>query len=126
MLPGWRNTPTDENDPFKKFLDETFKVDIQMNNTAEFDNEILTRFATGDPPDMISFDGNALGESSLRQLYDEGLLVEDWYAYKAKLPAWMEYMNDDAERYLTVDGKLTAPPQPLILRSGASKSARTG
>ena len=100
------NQPTDENDPFRNYLNETFGVDITMNNTAEFYNTILTRFATDDPPDMVMFDAGAIGESYLRQLYDEGFLVDDWYQYRSRIPDWLEYMDDNAERYFTVDRKL--------------------
>lgn len=107
MQQGWVNQPTDENDPFRAWLNETFGVDITMNNTSEFNNEILTRFATDDPPDIISFSGT-VQEAYVRQLYDEGFLVEDWYAHKSSIPAWLRYMDDNAEKYFTVDGKLIA------------------
>lgn len=114
MEPGWVNQPTDDNDPFKAFLDETFGVDITLNNTSEFYNEVLTRFATDDPPDIVAFDAGANGEGYLRQLYDEGFLVENWYDYEQQIPAWLSAMDDDAERYFTTsDGKLIAlAPQP--------------
>lgn len=105
MLRGWVNQPRDETDPFKAYLDETFGINITMNNTAEFYNEILPRFATNDPPDVVQFYGTQ-GEAYLRQLHDEGLLVEDWYNYKARMPDWLAYMDDNAEQYFTVDGKL--------------------
>ena len=108
MFGGWVNQPTDDNDPFRAYLNETFGVDIRMNNTAEFNNEILTRFATNDPPDIIKFSAGAIGEAFLTQLYEEGFLLEDWNGYASSLPTWMEYMDDYAEDYLTVDGKLTA------------------
>jgi putative aldouronate transport system substrate-binding protein len=107
MMGGWVNQPTDENDPFRAFLNETFGVDITMNNTAEFNNEILTRFATGDPPDIVHFTGTT-GEAYLRQLYDEGFLVEDWNQYKSQVPGWFRNMDDNAEQYFTVDEKLIA------------------
>ncbi len=105
MMGGWVNQPTDENDPFRAYLNETFGVDITMNNTSEFNNEILTRFATGDPPDIVHFAGTT-GEAYLRQLHEEGFLLEDWYKYKARIPDWLNYMDDNAENYFTVDGKL--------------------
>ena len=108
MFGGWVNQPTDENDPFRAYLNETFGVDITMNNTAEFNNEILTRFATNDPPDIVKFSAGAIGEAFLTQLYDEGFLLSDWNEYASSLPTWMEYMDDYAEDYLTRDGKLTA------------------
>lgn len=112
MFQGWVNQPTDENDPFKAWLDETFGVDITMNNTSEFNNELLTRFATDDPPDIIKFDSNATQEGYLRQLYDEGFLVEDWNAYQSKVPNWLKNMDENAKKYFTVDDKLICLCQP--------------
>ena len=109
----WVGTPMGEDDPYQKWLDDTYNVEFVLNNTREFSSQILVRFASKDVPDMISYGDKNL----LLNLYQEGVLVDDWNEYKADIPTVFKEMGDLAKAALTVDGKqalLASPPNPAI------------
>lgn len=75
MESGWDNTPTDENDPYKKWLDETFDVDFKLSPVPipDLESSLLTRFASQDPPDLIySHD-----LTFIEKLYNQGVLYDE-------------------------------------------------
>jgi len=113
MVSPWVGQPVPNVDnPIKDYILDKFDIDIKLTNSSEFDQQLLVRFASDNPPNYIHL-GN---KSSLAfQLYDEGVLLEDWNEYKDRLPKTMEMMPDIAEKYFTVDGKLIGlalPPPP--------------
>lgn len=89
-------------DPYYNYLLDEFNADVTLTVSADFQTELLTRFVSGDAPDMIAFPS----ESSLMQLYGQGVLMDDWSPYLESMPTVDEGMGDIAKTYYTWDGKL--------------------
>ncbi|MFD0714664.1 hypothetical protein [Paenibacillus sp. GCM10027626] len=116
---GWDNTPTDEHDPFKKWIDEKFNVDFKLSNVtqADFETKVLTRFASQDPPDIIyTHDRNVM-----MKLYNQGVLLEDWKPVLDKVPTISNVLDDAAKGFVTIDGKMIALPKPPDLGNWSLK-----
>ena len=105
MTGPWVGTPLPENDPYKQWLDETFNANFTLRVTPEFSQEILTRFAANDPPDIFD-----LNKNDLYRLYDQAVLLEDWNPYLNNMPTTAENIGDLAATYYTQDGKLICLP----------------
>ena len=113
MQGAWVGTPRGEDDPYQKWLNETYNVEFTLNNTREFPSQVLVRFASDDVPDIISHYNKDL----MVNLWREGVLVEDWNAYAADVPTVLREMADLAKTALSFDGKLAllaSPPNPAI------------
>ena len=113
MQGAWVGTPRGEDDPYQKWLNETYNVEFTLNNTREFPSQVLVRFASDDVPDIISHYNKDL----MVNLWREGVLVEDWNAYAGEVPTVLREMADLAKTALTFDGKLAllaSPPNPAI------------
>ena len=108
MEKGWVNTPTggDENDPYWKWLKDNFNINLKLTNTSEFETSITVRFASNSPPDIVAFaDAN-----TMRSLYAQGVLMDDWNPYLDKMPTVDQNMSDLARDVFTQDGKLIVLP----------------
>ena len=113
MQGAWVGTPRGDDDPYRKWLNETYNVEFTLNNTREFPSQVLVRFASDDVPDMISHYNKDL----MVNLWREGVLVEDWNAYAGDVPTVLREMADLAKTALTFDGQLAllaSPPNPAI------------
>ena len=113
MQGAWVGTPRGEDDPYQKWLNETYNVEFTLNNTREFPSQVLVRFASDDVPDIISHYNKDL----MVNLWREGVLVEDWNAYAGDVPTVLREMADLAKTALSFDGKLAllaSPPNPAI------------
>lgn len=108
MEKGWVNTPTggDESDPYWSWIKETFNIELKLTNTSEFATSIMVRFASQNPPDIISFDG----ADNLRTLYAQGVLMNDWNPYLEIMPTVAGNIGDLAKKCFTQDGKLIVLP----------------
>lgn len=112
MEGGWVNTPTDEQDPFKKWISDKFNVDFKLTNIAapDFESKLLTRFAS-EPPDII-FSGD---RSLLQKLYNQGVLLDDWTPLLDKVPTLAGALDDAMKVFVSQDGKMIAlPKQPDV------------
>lgn len=107
FAPGWVNTPTDENDPFKKYMDEKYNADVIMTATADFANQAAVRFASDSPPDIIS----VASMVEFEKLYEQGVLLEDWTPYVEQMPNFkiLYDANESTRTLLTRDGMLMSP-----------------
>ncbi len=106
---GWVNTATDDRDPFKKWIDDTFNVDFKLTNITanDFESKLLTRFSANEPPDLIySTDRNVI-----LKLYNQGVLLEDWTPLLDKVPTAAGTITDIAKQYVSKDGKMIALPK---------------
>ncbi len=112
MEPGWVNTPTDENDPYLNWLNDEFGVDFKLTNTSQFDSQVMVRFASDDPPDIIFFGNDKV---QFNKIYNQGVLLEDWTPYLSKVPTIIENYSEAAKLLFLKDGKLTglAKPEPM-------------
>jgi putative aldouronate transport system substrate-binding protein len=102
FLIPWVTTPLPENDPYKKWLDDTTGADWKMTYARDFIAELTTRAAANQMPDLIEFDSN----SQLFSMYDQGILLDDWNPYKTAMPQTFSNMGQIAVDYFTKNGKL--------------------
>lgn len=116
---GWVNTPTDQNDPFKKWIDEKYNVDFKLTNVTatDFETKVLTRFASQDPPDIIY----ATDRNIMAKLYNQGVLLSDWTPLLAQVPTVAGALDDAAKGFVTVDGKMMVLPKPADLGNWSLK-----
>ncbi|MFD2334593.1 extracellular solute-binding protein [Cohnella sp. GCM10020058] len=105
---GWVNTPTDDNDPWKKWMNETYNVDFKLSAYPESDLEskLMVQFASNDPPDMIY----AWDLNTIKKLYKQGVLLEDWTPYLDKLPTLSGTFSNQSKAYVNEGGKMIGLP----------------
>ncbi|MCU6711977.1 extracellular solute-binding protein [Paenibacillus sp. J5C_2022] len=110
MEVGWVNTPLDDNDPYKKWIDEKFNIDFKLTAlpAADMEARILTRFASQEPPDFIfTYDKN-----QILKLQSQGVLMEDVRPLLEKLPSINNELSENAKTYAMQDGKMIGIPKP--------------
>jgi len=105
---GWVNTPTDDNDPWRKWMNETYNVDFKLSAYPESDLEskLMVQFVSNDPPDMIY----AWNLDTIKKLYKQGVLIEDWTPYLDKLPALSSTFTSQSKAYVNEGGKMIGLP----------------
>lgn len=105
LVQGWVNTPTDEKDPFKKWVDEKYGIDCYLTATADFANQVAVKFSSDAQPDIVSF---GLMTDFLK-IYEQGSLVKDWTPYLDSMPNFKKVYDDkeSAQKLFTIDGKLS-------------------
>jgi putative aldouronate transport system substrate-binding protein len=108
---GWVNTPTDDSDPFKKWIDETFNVDFTLTTIPanDFESKLFTRFSGSNQPDLIFVAGT--DRTLFQKLYNQGVLLDDWVPLLDKVPTAAATMSDVAKKYVSQDGKMFALPR---------------
>lgn len=106
LTTGWVNTPTDSSDPYKKWIDDKYGVDVHLTASSDFSNQALIKFASDTPPDIVSFSGS----NDLNKIYAQDSLIADWTPYLDKMPnvkAVIESSSETRQMY-TKNGKLTS------------------
>lgn len=105
---GWVNTPTDDNDPWRKWMNETYNVDFKLSAYPESDLEskLMVQFASNDPPDMIY----AWDLNTVKKLYKQGVLLEDWTPYLDKVPTLSGTFTTQSKAYVNEGGKMIGLP----------------
>jgi len=106
FMSPWVSAPLPDDDVYKAWLDETYGANFVMIQAADFTTELMTRFSSGDEPDLII--GGSYSE--IKSLYEEGVLLDDWNAYADRLPNTMANLTEEAKLYCSVDGKLINVP----------------
>lgn len=107
FLSPWVSAPMPDEDYYKNWMDETYGANFVMIQATEFSTELLTRFASGDEPDLII----ANSMSDINTLYEEGVLLEDWNEYAEMLPNTFANLSEEAIAYCsTEDGMLKSVP----------------
>ncbi|MBP1992265.1 extracellular solute-binding protein [Paenibacillus eucommiae] len=109
MEVGWFNTPTDDNNPRKKWIDERYNVDFKLfaYPGGDLESKLLVRFASEEHPDMIHTNDKKLVD----KLYKQGVLIDDWTPYLDKLPNLTKGWTEPLKLYASIDGKLVGLPQ---------------
>jgi putative aldouronate transport system substrate-binding protein len=106
---GWFNTPTDDNDPWKKWIDSTFNVDFQLTAVpaSDLESKLTVQFASNEPPDIIF----ANDRTVIQKLYRQGVLLDDWTPYLDRLPSVVKNFGETSKQYATLDGKMIGLPK---------------
>ena len=108
-------TPTTENDPYKKYIEDNYGLDVTLIAASDFSTTSQLKFSnTDDMPDIVAFENI----DSFRTIYNQGVLLNDWTPYLDKMPNFSSIVNTpDADRpnepsiaklMLTEDDGLTA------------------
>ncbi|MCD9021365.1 extracellular solute-binding protein [Cohnella silvisoli] len=108
MENGWANIPLSGDDPFKKWIDETFNVDFKLTSVpdADLESKLLVEFASGDGPDIIF----AYNKNVIKKLNEQGMLLEDLTPYLDKVPTLAKSYSDQAKAFASSDGKMIGLP----------------
>ncbi|WP_020618986.1 extracellular solute-binding protein [Paenibacillus daejeonensis] len=109
MLNGWSNVPTDADDPWKKWVEDQFQIDMTLNamSIGDLESKLLVRFASNEPPDLIfTWDRNLI-----TQLHNQGFVLDDWAPYLSKLPNVTSTWNDQMRVFATKDGNIIGLPK---------------
>ncbi|WP_185602154.1 extracellular solute-binding protein [Paenibacillus sp. 598K] len=109
MENGWSNIPTDEEDPWRQWMKEQYKIDMTMNAmpVGDLEARLLVRFASAEQPDLIF----AWDRSLIAKLHKQGVLLDDWTPYLTRLPNVTRTWSDQMKAYATVDGKVIGLPK---------------
>lgn len=105
---GWIAVPCgDKNDPFKKYLDEKYNIDLKIITTKNFKQDIMLRASANDMPDLLA----TYDHLTMLALYEEGMLFADNNLLLDMMPTVAEHhISDSAKAVLTIDGKLALIP----------------
>lgn len=101
----WGSTPHEGYDPYEEYAEALCNCDFVLNPSADFNTEVLIRFASDDHPDFMT-----LGTSMLNTLYDQGVLIDDWMPYEEVMPTFFSRIEPTTRQYYDVDGKLIVLP----------------
>lgn len=114
---GWSNLPianSYDNNPYKKYVDETYGFDFRVSLTSDFDNEVPKRFASTKTrrPDVVMYD--IWNYTAMKSLYNQGFFIEDYTPYLDSLPRYKSLFegNVAAKAKLTENGNLIALTRP--------------
>jgi putative aldouronate transport system substrate-binding protein len=102
----WVAIPIEGNDEYLKWINQTSGADWKFTYATDFEAEILTRAASNSLPDLMMIDSYV----TLFKLYDEGILLDDWYPYEERMPDTFKNISDLQKQYFSVNGKLTCVP----------------
>lgn len=108
LTTGWTNTPTDSNDPYRKWIKENYALDVDLQATADFSGAATIAFADTKQPDIVSLPDL----SQLKNYRRQGVLLDDWTPFLDKMPNVKAFMAREDQQLLkglfTEDGKITA------------------
>jgi ABC-type glycerol-3-phosphate transport system substrate-binding protein len=102
MSPHVNQPKSPDWDPFKDYMDQLTNADWRISVSTDFESAISTRVVANDIPDLILFDSAPI----LFNMYDQGILLDDWNIYKDRMPTAWNNMGEVQRNYFTVDGKL--------------------
>lgn len=114
---GWSNLPianSYDNNPYKKYVDETYGFDFRVSLTSDFDNEVSKRFASTKTrqPDVVMYD--IWNYTAMKSLYNQGFFIEDYTPYLNSLPRYKSLFESNvaAKAKFTENGNLIALTRP--------------
>lgn len=114
---GWSNLPianSYDNNPYKKYVDETYGFDFRVSLTPDFDNEVTKRFSSTKTrqPDVVMYD--IWNYTAMKSLYNQGFFIEDYTPYLNSLPRYKSLFESNvaAKAKLTENGNLIALTRP--------------
>ena len=114
---GWSNLPianSYDNNPYKKYVDDTYGFDFRVSLTSDFDNEVPKRFASTKTrrPDVVMYD--IWNYTAMKSLYYQGFFIEDYTPYLDSLPRYKSLFESNvaAKAKLTENGNLIALTRP--------------
>ncbi|MDF2924492.1 MAG: family 1 extracellular solute-binding protein [Paenibacillaceae bacterium] len=108
MKIGWGTKPPTD-DFIKSPLDQKLNIDLKLSLAAsvdDFKNQLNTRIAAGDFPDIIELDSRA----TLQQLSDKGVLL-DLAPYLDKLGETVKFVGEEGLKKGVINGKTYAIPK---------------
>lgn len=108
LTTGWNNTPTDANDPYRKWIADEYGLDVTLTATVDFNNAATIAFASNSKPDLVSFPNL----TQFGKMRSQGVLLDDWTPFLDKMPNVKAFMARPEQQFLKglfdENGKLTA------------------
>lgn len=94
-------------DPIKEYLDEQLNVDLKLTTVKgdDLQNTIATRFAAGEPPDLIM-----VPKDIALTLFEQGQTA-DATAVLPYMPQAAQYVTEQYAKWATVDGQMIGVPR---------------
>lgn len=94
---GWINIPTDENDPYKKWILDNYQLDVNYSTSSDVINSAQIAFSSqNNKPDLIAFPDL----QSFSKIESQGVLVDDWTPYLEKMPKMKAFINSEDQKFL--------------------------
>ena len=114
LLTGWVNSGINEGDPYRKWINDNYGLNVNLVATADFANDATVLFAGNSKPDIVVFP-----DMTTFRAQDSRNLISDWTPYLDMMPNMKKVIeqkdadnpNGDsiAKKMLTdEDGKLKA------------------
>lgn len=112
LTAGLVATPTDANDPYKKWIKDNYNLNVTLIASSSFSTQALLKFSDKVPPEVVSFND----VTGFNRIFNQGVLLSDWTPYLDKMPNIKRIIEkEDADRpgkdsiaklMMTSDGKL--------------------
>ncbi|MDR3318337.1 MAG: hypothetical protein LBS99_02770 [Clostridiales bacterium] len=117
LLQGWTNTPTDSQDPYKKYISDSFGLNVSLNASSDFDNACVVAFQSSNRPDIVSFPDY----TTFQKYFKQSVLIDDWTPYLQYMPNFSSVIDSaqqaSAKQIFSAGGKLSAlwtPAEPPV------------
>lgn len=95
LTTGWVNSPPAGEDPYRKWVDDNYGLNVNLITTNDFLGQATIKFAGNDKPDIVAFPDL----NSFRTIKEQGVLIDDWTPYLDKMPNVAKVINKkDADR----------------------------
>ena len=95
LLQGWVNTPTNDSDPYKKWVLDNYGLNISLNATTDFTNAVMIGFNSSNKPNIISFPDF----TSFQSIRSQGVLLEDWTPWLEYMPNFKKVINSESQAF---------------------------
>lgn len=113
LTTGWVNSGINAGDPYRKWINDNYGLNVNLVATGDFANDATLMFAGNNKPDIVVFPDMATFRAQ-----DPANLISDWTPYLDLMPNMkkvIEKKDDDnpngdsiAKRMLTENGQLKA------------------
>ena len=95
LVQGWVNTPTDNTDPYQKWIVDNYNLNVSLNATTDFTNAVMIGFNSKNKPNIISFPDF----TSFQSIRSQGVLLEDWTPWLDQMPNFKKVINSESQAF---------------------------
>lgn len=96
--------PPDDINIYKQFFAQQYGVELNLSYSSDGETELLTRFTSGNAPDVVHF----ANFNQLNKFYEQEILLDDWTPFKEQFGEFIEAMTEEQVAFFTRNGKLMA------------------
>ena len=95
LVQGWVNTPTTDEDPYKKWISDNYNLNVTLNATTDFTNAVMIGFNSKNKPNIISFPDF----TSFQSIRNQGVLLDDWTPYLDMMPNFKKVIESSSQAF---------------------------